>query len=78
MKNRLEKIMTDLEEIIRKIEDDKNVLHMQYIASKIENHEWLTSALNVQIRLLDDMESDSRHLHQEIDETILDIQHNRI
>ena len=70
--------MTDLEEIIRKIEDDKNVLHMQYIASKIENHEWLTSALNVQIRLLDDMESDSRHLHQEIDETILDIQHNRI
>ena len=78
MKNRLEKIMADLEEIIRKIEDDKNVLHMQYIASKIENHEWLTSALNVQIRLLDDMESDSRHLHQEIDETILDIQHNRI
>lgn len=79
MKNRLQKIMTDLEEIIRQIEDNKNVLNMQFIATtgKI-NHDWLKSVLNVQIRLLEDMETDTRKLHQEIDETILDIIHNRI
>ena len=79
MKNRLQKIMTDLEEIIRQIEDNKNILNMQYIATTQENnHEWLKSTLNVQIRLLAGMETDARKLHQEIDETILDITHNRI
>ena len=79
MKNRLQKIMTDLEEIIRQIEDDKNVLNMLCIATTGENnHDWLKSVLNVQIRLLEDMETDSRKLHQEIDETILDMIHNRI
>ena len=79
MKNRLQKIMTDLEEIIRQIEDNKNVLNMQYIATTQENnYEWPKSAINVQIRLLEGMETDARKLHQEIDETILDIIHNRI
>lgn len=79
MKNRLHKIMTDLEEIIRQIEDNKNILNMLCIASRQENqHEYLTSALNIQIRLLEGIETDSRYLHQEIDETILDIIHNRI
>lgn len=71
--------MTDLEEIIRQIEDNKNVLNMQYIATTQENnYEWPKSAINVQIRLLEGMETDARKLHQEIDETILDIIHNRI
>lgn len=79
MKNRLQKIMTDLEEIIRQIEDDKNLLNMLCIASTGENNQDnIKSILNVQIRLLKGMETDSRLLHQEIDETILDIIHNRI
>lgn len=79
MKNRLQKIMTDLEEIIRQIEDNKNVLNMECIATTQENNnELLKSILNVQIRLLEGMETDSRLLHQEIDETILDMIHNRI
>ena len=79
MKNRLQKIMTDLEEIIRQIEDNKNVLNMQCIATTHENnHDWLKSVLNVQIKLLEGIETDTRKLHQEIDETILDITHNRI
>lgn len=79
MKNRLQKIMTDLEEIIRQIEDNKNVLNMQSIATTQENnHDWLKSVLNVQIKLLEGMETDTRKLHQEIDETILDMTHNRV
>lgn len=79
MKNRLQKIMTDLEEIIRQIEDDKNLLNMLCIASTGENNQdYIKSILNVQIRLLNGMETDSRKLHQQIDETILDIIHNRI
>lgn len=71
--------MTDLEEIIRQIEDDKNLLNMLCIASTGENNQDnITSILNVQIRLLEGMETDSRKLHQEIDETILDMIHNRI
>ena len=79
MKNRLQKIMTDLEEIIRQIEDNRNILNMLCIASRQENdNEYLTSTLNVQIRLLEGIETDCRNLHQEIDETILDATHNRI
>jgi len=79
MKNRLQKIMTDLEEIIRQIEDNKNVLNMQSIATTQENNnDWIKSVLNVQIKLLEGMETDTRKLHQEIDETILDMTHNRI
>lgn len=79
MKNRLQKIMTDLEEIIRQIEDAKNLLNMLCIASTGEkNKDNIKSILNVQIRLLEGMETDSRKLHQEIDETILDMIHNRI
>ena len=79
MKNRLYKIMHDLEEIIEQIEDNKNVLKMEYNATTLEdNHERIRSALNVQIRLLEDIETDSRNLHNEIDKTILDLVHNRI
>ena len=79
MKNRLYKIMYGLEEIIEQIEDNKNVLNMEYNATTIEdNNEYIRSVLNVQIRLLEGMETDSRKLHQEIDETILDMIHNRI
>ena len=71
--------MTDLEEIIRQIEDDKNLLNMLCIASTGgNNQDNIKSILNVQIRLLEGMETDSRKLHQEIDETILDMIHNRI
>ena len=79
MKNRLYKIMYGLEEIIEQIEDNKNVLKMEYNATTIENnYEHIRSALNVQIRLLEDLETDSRNLHNEIDKTILDLVHNRI
>ena len=79
MRNRLHKIMIDLEEIIKQIEDIENVLNMQYIASCQENNQdWLKSTLNVQIRLLEGIESDSRNLHRKVDETILDVIHNRI
>lgn len=81
MKNRLQEIMKNLEEILRQIEDNKNVLNMQSIAAAIENNndnEWLKSVLNVQIKLLDSIETDTRKLHREMDETILDMIHNRI
>ena len=79
MKDRLHKFMTDLEEIIRQIEDNKNVLNMECIATTQENNnDWIKSVLNVQIKLLEGMETDTRKLHQEIDETILDMIHNRI
>ena len=71
--------MTDLEEIIRQVEDNKNVLNMQYVVTTLDNnHDWIKSVLNVQIRLLKDIETDCRKLHQEIDQTLLDIAHNRI
>lgn len=75
MKERLYKIMHDLEEIIEQIEDNKNVLDMANAGDDIEK---FRSILNVQKRLLDNIETDSRKLHLEIDKTILDLVHNRI
>ena len=71
--------MYDLEEIIEQIEDNKNMLKMEYIATTLDdNNKYIRSVLNVQIRLLEDIETDSRNLHNEIDKTILDLVHNRI
>ena len=76
MKDRLYKIMYALEDIIEQIEDNKNVLNITNYYEA--DSELLKSILNVQKRLLDNIEADSRELHLEIDKTILDLVHNRI
>ena len=79
MKDRLYKLMYDLEDIIEQIEDCKNVLNMTYITGNPEeNPELIKSVLNIQKRLIEAVETDSRNLHNEIDKTILDLVHNRI
>ena len=76
MKDRLYKLMYALEDIIEQIEDNKNVLNQTNYYEA--DQETLRSILNVQKRLLDSIEADSRELHEEIDKTILDLVHNRI
>ena len=76
LKDRLYKLMYSLEEIIEQIEDNKNVLNQTNYYEA--DQETLRSILNVQKRLLDSIEADSRELHDDIDKTILDLVHNRI
>ena len=79
MEERLNEIMVEYEEVIRQIEDMLNVLKMQAESPyEYEGNVCLNSLLNVHIRLIEDVEESSKKVHQMIDETILDIVHERL
>lgn len=79
MKERLYEIMYDLEEIIRLIENMTDSLNIQYMIEdeKIQKQQ-IKGILNVQLQLLKNVETDSRALHEKIDDTILDLIHKRL
>lgn len=79
MKNRLYNIMSDVEELMKQIEDIKNVLEIQSEVFRGDNQPArLKSVLNVQIRLLEGTQEASRSLRDKVDDTILDVVHNRL
>lgn len=79
MKNRLYNIMSDVEELMKQIEDIKNVLEIQSEVFRGDNQPArVKSVLNVQIRLLEGTQEASRSLRDKVDDTILDVVHNRI
>lgn len=79
MKERLYGIMWDVEEIIKHLADMQNVLELFSNTLPEENNaEKLSSALNVQIRLLGGTTEESKKLRNKIDDTILDIIHDRL
>ena len=79
MKNRLYNIMSDVEELMKQIEDIKNVLEIQSEVFRGDNQPArIKSVLNVQIRLLEGTQEASRSLRDKVDDTILDVVHNRL
>lgn len=79
MEERLNEIMEEYNEVIRQIEDMLNVFRMITESPyEYEGNVCLNSLLNVHIRLIEDVEVSSKKVHQMIDETILDIIHDRI
>ena len=79
MINRMYDIMSDLNEIIRDIDSAIVVAEIenQGIKEEIRN-DVAESLLNVHIRLLKSMKDDISILYTQIDNTILDIKHNRL
>lgn len=79
MINRMYDIMSDLNEIIKDIDSVVTVAEIEYkgINEGIRN-DVAESLLNVHIRLLKGMKADISILYTQIDDTILDIKHNRI
>lgn len=79
MKKRLYSIMADVEEITKQLIDMKNVLEIQRDSQCEENQiERIKSLLNVQIRLIECTKQASHDLYNKIDDTVLDVVHNRI
>lgn len=78
MKEQLNEILDDFEEIIKQLEDIKNCLIVQSKALLEEKQRMFQSSLNVQIRLLEISLKDSYTLHDKIDDTILDVIHHRL
>jgi len=79
MKERLYNIMADVEDIMKQIDDMKNVLELQaecYCGDNLPAR--IKSALNVQIRLLKSAQEASCNLRDKVDDTILDVVHNRL
>ena len=79
MINRMYDIMSDLNEIIKDIDSAIVVAEIEYkgIKEGIGNNV-AESLLNVHIRLLKDIQDEVSVLYTQIDDTILDIKHNRI
>lgn len=79
MKNRLYEILGDLEEITKQLSDLVNVLEIQSNPAIEEiPMESTKSLIKAQIRLLNVAKTDCESLHVKIDNSILDIAHNRI
>lgn len=79
MKDRLYSIMSDVEEITRQLIDMRNTLEMQSAAADVESYaDKVRSSLNVQIRLLEGTIAENNQLRSKIDDTILDVTHNRL
>lgn len=79
MKDRLYNIMADVEDIMKQIDDMKNVLELQaefYCGDILPAR--IKSLLNVQIRLLKSTQETSYNLLDKVDNTILDVVHNRL
>ena len=71
--------MSDVEELMKQIEDIKNVLEIQSEVFHGDNQPArIKSVLNVQIRLLESTQEASRSLRDKVDDTILDMVHNRL
>ena len=71
--------MSDVDEITRQLTDMRNTLKMQSAAADIEScADKVRSSLNVQIRLLEGTIAESNQLRSKIDDTILDVTHNRL
>lgn len=79
MINRMYDIMLDLNEIIRDIDSAIVVAEIENkgIKEGIRN-DVAESLLNVHIRLLKGMKDDISILYTQLDDTILDIKHNRL
>ena len=79
MINRMYDIMSDLNDIIKDIDSAILVAEIEYkgIKEGIRN-DVAESLLNVHIRLLKGMKDEVSILYTQIDDTILDIKHNRI
>ena len=78
MKEQLNEILDNFEEIIKQLEDIRNCLIVQSKALLEEKQRIFQSSLNVQIRLLEISLKDSYTLHDKIDDTILDVIHHRL
>lgn len=79
MKDRLYSIMADVEDVMKQIDDMKNVLEIQIELLNGENlPARIKSVLNVQIRLLKSTQEASHTLRDKVDDTILDRVHNRL
>lgn len=78
MKEQLNEILDNFEEIIKQLEDIRNCLIVQSKALLEEKQRMFQSSLNVQIRLLEISLKDSYTLHDKIDDTILDVIHHRL
>lgn len=79
MKNRLYSIMSDTEDITKQLDDMVNILELQLTVTSEEKQAVnLNSILRIQIRLLAETREACSQLCARIDETILDILHNRL
>ena len=79
MINRMYDIMSDLNEIIKDIDSAIVVAEIEYKGIREGNsNDVAESLLNVHIRLLKDIQDEVSVLYTQIDDTILDIKHNRI
>lgn len=79
MKDRLYSIMAGVEDVMKQIDDMKNVLEIQIELLNGENlPARIKSVLNVQIRLLKSTQEASHTLRDKVDDTILDRVHNRL
>ena len=76
MINRMYDIMSDLNEIIKDIDSAIVVAEIEYKGIKEGIHNDVAeSLLNVHIRLLKDIQDDTRKLYNKIDTTIINLKH---
>lgn len=76
MINRMYDIMSDLNEIIKDIDSAIVVAEIEYKGIKEEiRNDVAESLLNVHIRLLKDIQDDTRKLYNKIDTTIINLKH---
>lgn len=79
MKNRLYDFMSDLDEIVIELMDARNMLELHLEDThEVNQCVRLRSLLNVQIRMIERITEECMSLHKKMDDTTLDVVHNRI
>lgn len=79
MKDRLYDIMCELNDIIKDIESIIRILEIEFEGVvEVYDADTARSILRVHLRLLKGVKEDCSNLYSKIDDTILDIKHERI